>query len=420
MFEMIGFHVAELFLIYRYMHCFFDREQTPILRNLAVYAVYLAVVCLMDTLPYQYIADIILMDLLAQLYHGKQGKKLFAAFLIQGMNLLCEILAVCLLYDGKVDGVYDTAMYYAIYLFMYLCERIMENFCIRNIKEDTTLRHWDLLIFLPVISVMIAYVLITFDMTDREIGVVVSAGLLCLNLIVFYICDELVGAYIKLKERAMVEQQLESYSNQLNVVMKSEECVRGLRHDLKNHLSELLLMAEGNRTQEITAYVRNMQQELTNEKEHISSGNAAVDSLMNLKLEQAKEALAHVRCRISVPQELQIQAFDWNIILGNLMDNAIRAAAESEEKLLDIHISYQRGMLLIQMKNSYSGALIRSGDCYLSTKEKNGAEGQQVHGLGMKNVKRIVQKYNGSIEVHDEGHLFDVRILMYVPMETVC
>ena len=150
---------------------------------------------------------------------------------------------------------------------------------------------------------MIAFVLITFDRTDRETGAVVSAGLIGLNLIVFYICDELAGAYVKLMERAMVEQQLESYSNQLNIVMKSEECVRGLRHDLKNHLSELLLMAEGNRTQEIAAYVQTMQQELTNDKEHISSGNAAVDSLMNLKLEQAKKVLPHVRCRISVPQE---------------------------------------------------------------------------------------------------------------------
>ncbi len=95
------------------------------------------------------------------------------------------------------------------------------------------------------------------------------------------------------------------------------------------------------------------------------------------------------------------------------MDNAICAAAQSEKKLLDIQINYQRGMLLIQMKNSYCGTLIRAGEQYLSTKE-NCAEGQQVHGLGMKNVKRIVQKYNGSIEVRDEGQLFDVRILMYM------
>ena len=52
----------------------------------------------------------------------------------------------------------------------------MENFCIRHIKEDTALRHWDLLVFLPIISVIIAFVLISFDMTDREIGSIVSAG----------------------------------------------------------------------------------------------------------------------------------------------------------------------------------------------------------------------------------------------------
>ena len=114
----------------------------------------------MDTLPFPYLLNIVLLYLLAQRNHGKQGKKLFAAFLIQGMNLLCETLAVCLLYDGRVDGAYDTAMYYAIYLFMYLCERIMENFCIRHIKEDTALRYWDLLVFLPIISVIIAFVLI--------------------------------------------------------------------------------------------------------------------------------------------------------------------------------------------------------------------------------------------------------------------
>ena len=71
-------------------------------------------------------------------------------------------------------------------------------------------------------------------------------------------------------------------------------------------------------------------------------------------------------------------------------------------------------MLLIQMKNSYCGALVRCGDQYLSTKEEDCME-EQLHGLGMKNVKRIVEKYNGSMEVCDEGQLFEVRILMYVP-----
>lgn len=62
-------------------------------------------------------------------------------------------------------------------------------------------------------------------------------------------------------------------------------------------------------------------------------------------------------------------AFDWNIILGNLMDNAIEAAEKSEDRFLQIRIRYQRGMLFIQIRNSYSGERIMSEGRYLSTKD---------------------------------------------------
>lgn len=334
--------------------------------------------------------------------------------MIQGMNLFCETLAVYLLYDCKVDGEYGREMYYVIFLLMYLSERVMEKFCIRNIKEDTALKHWDLLIFLPVISAIVTFVLITFEEENRYIGFAVSAGMISLNLIVFYICDELVGAYIKLKESALVTRQLESYSNQLNVVMKSEEKVRGLRHDLKHHLSEILMLAERGRSREIAEYVQNMQDDLLSEGEHISSGNARIDSLVNLMVERAKRELRNVRCHVCVPQELDVPAFDWNIILGNLMDNAIEAARASKDKFLELKIHYQKGMLLLDIKNSYSGERVKSEGRYLSTKEYDRADESQVHGLGIKNVRRIVEKYDGNMEISDADGMFEVRILMYV------
>ncbi|MDE7415395.1 MAG: GHKL domain-containing protein [Lachnospiraceae bacterium] len=418
---MIVFHIAVLYIIFRYMNCFFDAVRVKKSRDLEAYALYLAAVCLVDMLPaampVKFVTDTLFLYLLAQLYHGKQGKKLLAASLIQGMNLFCEALAVYVLYDCKVDGEYGRELYYINFLFMYVCEHVMEKFCIRNIREDASLKHWDLLIFLPVISVSILFVLITFDVENRYIGSAVSAGIICLNLTVFYICDELVGAYIKLKESALVARQLESYSNQLNVVMKSEEKVRGLRHDLKHHLSEILMLADRNRPREIADYVRNMQADLLSEGEHISSGNADIDSLVNLMLERAKKELGSVRCRVCVPQELDISAFDWNIILGNLMDNAIDAAKRSEDKLLQLKVHYRKGMLFIDIKNSYNGELLKAEDRYLSTKDYDRTDESQVHGLGIRNVRRIVEKYNGSMEISDVDAIFEVRILMYVSIK---
>ncbi|MDE6220864.1 MAG: ATP-binding protein [Lachnospiraceae bacterium] len=419
--EMVVFHIAVLYIIFRYIHSFFDTVQVKKGRNLLAYFFYLIAVCLTDMLPAakpaKFLADTVLLYLLIQLYHGKQGKKLLAASLIQGMNLLCEALAVYILYDCKVDGEYGCEMYYILFLFMYVCERVMEKFCIKNIKEDTSLRHWDLLIFLPLISVITVFVLIASDTENRYAGSAVSAGMICLNLIVFYICDELIGAYIKVKESAIVSRQLESYSNQLEVVMKSEEKVRGLRHDLKHHLSVLLMMADKGRTCEIVDYVQNMQVDLLSEGEYISSGNTDIDSLMNLMLKRAKRELGTVQCRVCVPQELEISAFDWNIILGNLMDNAIDAARQSEDKLLHIKLHYQKGMLFIDIKNSYSGERIKTEDRYLSTKDYDRTDESQVHGLGIRNVRRIVEKYNGSMEICDEDGIFEVRILMYVSVK---
>lgn len=417
------FHIAELYIVFRYMHCFFDTVRAGNRREPAAYVLYLAAISLADALTgamlARFVAEAFFLYLLAQIYHGKQGKKLLAALLVQGMNLFCETLAVYMLYDCSVDGEYGREMYYAIFLFMYVGERVMEKFCVRNIKEDMALKHWDLLIFLPVISAVMVFVLITSGMKSRYVGSAVAAGIICLNLIVFYICDELVGAYIKLKESALVTRQLESYSNQINVVMQSEERVRGLRHDLKHHMSEIRLLADQGRTGEIAEYIDNMQTDLLSGGEHISSGNADIDSLVNLMLERAKRELENVRCHVCVPKELDMPAFDWNIILGNLLDNAIEAAGKSEERLLQIRIQYQRGMLFIEIQNSYSGELAKSGDRYLSTKEYDRADESQVHGLGIRNVRRIVEKYDGSMEIRDKDGMFGVRIMMYVPVQPV-
>ncbi len=420
-FHIAVFHIAALYIVFRYMHCFFDVMRAKKGTGLAAYVLYLCVVCLVEMLPMPglaaFAADVFLLYLLAQIYHGKQGKKLLAASLVQGMNLFCETLAVYMLYDCRVDGAYGREMYYIIFLLAYLIERVMEKFCFRNIKEDTALKHWDLLIFLPLISVVMVFVLIAFEQKSRSVGTAFGAGIICLNLIVFYICDELSGAYIKLKESALVARQLESYSNQLNVVMRSEEKVRGLRHDLKHHLSEIRLLSEQGKAREVAAYVQNMQADLLSEGEHISSGNADIDSLVNLLLERAKRELESVRCRVSVPRELDMTAFDWNIILGNLMDNAIEAAEKSEDRFLQIRIRYQRGMLFIQIRNSYSGERIMSEGRYLSTKDYDRGDDALVHGLGIRNVRRIVEKYDGSMEISSADGIFDVRIMMYVPVK---
>ena len=59
-------------------------------------------------------------------------------------------------------------------------------------------------------------------------------------------------------------------------------------------------------------------------------------------------------CRIDLPAELNISSFDMTVILGNLLDNAIEALRQSENKRLLLSMKLTRGIVRIDIENSYN------------------------------------------------------------------
>lgn len=90
------------------------------------------------------------------------------------------------------------------------------------------------------------------------------------------------------------------------------------------------------------------------------------------------------------------------------MENAIDAAKDSPEKWLEVFLNYERGMLFIRIRNSYSNAVQKRGNNYVTTKKKG-----QGHGIGLQNVKKVVDNYKGEMQISDENNIFDVKIILY-------
>ena len=84
---------------------------------------------------------------------------------------------------------------------------------------------------------------------------------------------------------------------------------------------------------------------MQNQSELVSCGNKNLDSLLNYLLGQAKKKLNHVEYEVRVPSDLCISAFDLNVILGNLTENAIEAAEQTKDKWMSVDIYYEKGML---------------------------------------------------------------------------
>ena len=132
------------------------------------------------------------------------------------------------------------------------------------------------------------------------------------------------------------KQMLEVYSYQLDIARESEERVKALRHDIKHHIIELSAMAKKNNNDDMIKYLSGMKEFMLNPKEYSTTGNQEIDGVLNYMLQKANKTLNQVDVQINIPEDLYFNNFNICVILGNLVDNAVREASKSKEKLLTI------------------------------------------------------------------------------------
>lgn len=200
-----------------------------------------------------------------------------------------------------------------------------------------------------------------------------------------------------------------AYQNQLEVIMESQNRVRALRHDMKNHILALQVLVQRKEVEEANQYLDSMKNFMTNPEEYVKTGNDMVDSLLNYKIQKANEVLNVVETKISIPEQLRLHSFDLNVLLGNLLDNAIDASMQTENKKLKITIKLDKGILFLNICNSCQRIVYGRKNFLETTKED-----KVNHGIGLKNVHRIVEKYHGDIEFIYENDSMETDVMMYV------
>ena len=167
-----------------------------------------------------------------------------------------------------------------------------------------------------------------------------------------------------------------------------------------------------------------MEEFIKDPKEIVSSGNMEIDSILNYMLQRAREGLREVKAQVQLPSDMS-HSFDINVILGNLLENAIEAARETEEKLLDVKVKLKQGVLRIEVENSFGQELliekpskgsnnsmegVLRNDIRLYTTKRDKGE----HGIGLVSVRKIVEKHNGIMEIYPKENHFFVKLILYI------
>jgi len=216
-----------------------------------------------------------------------------------------------------------------------------------------------------------------------------------------------VSLLVRKNEREVLQKVQFSYYEEME--QKYTE-TRQLWHDFHNHL---LAIQELTRTGDIDAANRYMKElESAIDETHIltKTGSQALDVLIYRKNQMAKEAGIHLD--ISILAKIKREEFadvDMCCVVGNLLDNCLEALKDypSEQKKATLEIQRKGDMLFITSRNAYVGERKQSAHGFRTTKQdaKN-------HGYGLSGIKRVCEKYHGSLQVETKEGEFLVKVLM--------
>ncbi len=299
---------------------------------------------------------------------------------------------------------------------MFLLAMIAGHYAKRMDRRDIPFRYAVVVLAVPAGSVYLMHNIFLITAQHEEYtSFAVISGLLLLLLIymIFEVYDRMVDDAEAQEKNLLYEQELELLNRHAKEREAYDMEMRRLRHDIKNHMSSLLGMLQGDDAKQAEEYVRGMLRGTPEcRAEDISrTGNVIVDSLVNHKCGIARAEGIAFEANVFLPAELPFPGGHLTIVFGNLLDNALEACREVEEgkRYVTLDASYEKEVLMIAVTNPYHGERRKNrAGKYVTTKKD-----RKSHGLGLSSVEQAVEAYRGQMNADGRDGVFRVSVVMY-------
>lgn len=200
--------------------------------------------------------------------------------------------------------------------------------------------------------------------------------------------EERVRQFFEKQQKAHHYALQEEYYQQLQ---DKQAETRALWHDLNKYLR-----AAKTETQSAQA-LEQLESMLNSATQIVDVGNRVLNVILNECTQMAKATGIALRLKVQVPAELPVSVADLYILIGNTMDNAIEAcnALPPDQRVIDLLLRTQNDVLYYKLVNPYSS-------------DQPKWEADPMHGHGLQNVRRCVEKYGGFIDVVKENGFFTI------------
>lgn len=207
-----------------------------------------------------------------------------------------------------------------------------------------------------------------------------------------------------LQELEYLKYTVRQGERQYQMSKDSIELINIKCHDIKYKLDALT--AQGGMTPEA---VKELRDSIAIYDSKTETGNQLLNILITEKSLYCEQNGINLSCMIDGVKLDFMETGDLYCLVGNLIDNALEAVKEIEEKerrVINLMVKSKDNLLLVQEENYYNGTREFEDGLPLTTKKDKNS-----HGFGMRSLRMIVKKYGGELAAYVSDDIFHLNII---------
>ena len=344
-------------------------------------------------------------------YEGTTAKKLFYSLIFIVIVFISEIILFGIFAllgfgfptqimeqgPGRILGMICTKI---VYFWLVIIVARLINKKVREMP----LKQWMLIIAMPIVSTVILYILYyalvgSSAVYGMPIYCVAVVGLLYINFSVFDFFETF-SAQIRL---SVLEQIVEKETTNYKLIENSYSEMRRLKHDIGNQLQVVNALMEQQNTDSARECLDNITAQLNNAANITYTGDPFIDSIINIKRRDAAADGTEFTTAIEIT-EIKTDAAEICRILGNVLDNAVEACRNTSQPKIFVSIRETDKKLVLCVSNTADDVDVNN----MKTKKENSS----AHGIGLKSVKKSVEKLGGVMNYTYNDRIFTINAIL--------
>lgn len=183
--------------------------------------------------------------------------------------------------------------------------------------------------------------------------------------------------------------------------------IRGMKHDIKNHIEIINSLIAQGKTKEAREYSNSLSETVETFDFTIKTGNPVTDMILHEKMESALGKGIQFSADFHYPVGCGVDAFDVSVVLSNALSNAIEATEAGG--FVRVYSFRNKNAYLITVENSFDGRLDIDEESGLpKTKKKD----KKAHGFGLQNIKSVAAKYYGDVLIEQKENKVSLKVML--------